>query len=94
MTSGAASGVFPYWSPYAASKAALEMLVRTYAGEVTKTKLRVNLLDPGVVRTALRAQAFPGEDPESLPPPDEVAGLFVDLAAPDCRRHGELVRAR
>jgi NAD(P)-dependent dehydrogenase (short-subunit alcohol dehydrogenase family) len=92
VTSGVAAGVFPYWSPYAASKAALEMLVRTWAGEVTKTNLRVNLLDPGVVRTAIRAQAFPGEKPESLPPPDAVAGHFVELATAECRRHGEVVR--
>lgn len=94
VTSGVASGLFPYWSPYATSKAALEMLVRIYAAEVTKTDLRVNLLDPGVVRTRMRAQAFPGEDPARLPAPDSVAGLFVDLAAADCRRHGEVLRAR
>ncbi len=93
VTSGVASGLFPYWGPYATSKAALEMLVRIYAAEVVKTKLRVNLLDPGIVRTALRAQAFPGENPADLPPPDEVAGAFVDLAEAACRRHGEVVRA-
>jgi len=93
VTSGIAQGLFPYWSAYAASKAGLEMLVKTYAGEVAKSPIRVNLLDPGVVRTAMRAQAFPGEDPETLPPPESVTGAFVELAAASCRRHGERVRA-
>ncbi|MDH3919698.1 MAG: SDR family NAD(P)-dependent oxidoreductase, partial [Rhodospirillales bacterium] len=63
VTSGVTARAYPYWGPYAASKAALESLVRTYAAEAEKTALKVNLLDPGVLRTALRAQAFPGEDP-------------------------------
>ena len=94
VTSGAASGAFAYWGPYAASKAALESLVRTYAAEVEKTPVRVNLVDPGIVRTAMRAQAFPGEDPATLPPPDAVTDIFVDLAEAACTRSGELVRAR
>jgi NAD(P)-dependent dehydrogenase (short-subunit alcohol dehydrogenase family) len=93
VTSGAARDSFPYWGAYAASKAALEMMVKVYAGEVHKTRIRVNLLDPGVVRTRMRAQAFPGEDPSSLPAPSSIADAFVDLAAPDCTRHGELVAA-
>ncbi|HUI18480.1 MAG TPA: SDR family NAD(P)-dependent oxidoreductase [Alphaproteobacteria bacterium] len=92
VTAAQGSGVFPYWGAYAASKAALEALVRTYAGETSKTKLRVNLIDPGVVRTALRAQAFPGENPAGLRTPDEVALHFVELASAACTRHGELVR--
>ena len=92
VTSGVADGVFPYWGAYAASKAALEMMVRTYAGETAKTRLRVNLIDPGIVRTAMRAQAFPGEDPVALPHPDEIAGHFVALAAPGCTKHGRVVR--
>jgi NAD(P)-dependent dehydrogenase (short-subunit alcohol dehydrogenase family) len=92
VTSGVADGVFPYWGAYAASKAALEMMVRTYAGETAKTHLRVNLIDPGIVRTAMRAQAFPGEDPAALPHPDEIAGHFVALAAPSCTKHGRVVR--
>jgi len=92
VTSRAGSGVFPYWGAYAASKAALEMMVRTYAGETSKTRLRVNLLDPGALRTALRAEAFPGENPSTLAHPDSIAHRFVELAAPDCQRHGEVVR--
>ena len=83
----------PYWSAYAASKAALEMMVRMYAGETTKTNIRCNLVDPGAVRTKLRAQAFPGEDPQTLPAPEQVAPLFVDLAEAGCRRHAQVVRA-
>ena len=92
-TSGAARSPFAYFGAYAASKAALEQMVRVWAAEVTKTRLRVNLLDPGVVRTSLRAQAFPGEDPAKLPPPESVADAFVDLAAPACRPHGEIIAA-
>ena len=93
VTSGVAAGVIAYWSPYATTKAALEMLVKTYAAEVTKTKLRVNLLDPGVRRTRLRAEAFPGEDAARLAPPEGVSNAFVELAEAGCARHGEVVRA-
>ena len=93
VTSGAARGATPYWGAYAASKAALEMLALTYAGEVRRTSIRVNLVDPGVVRTRMRAEAFPGENPKKLPPPESVAPAFVELAVPSCRRHGEIVRA-
>jgi NAD(P)-dependent dehydrogenase (short-subunit alcohol dehydrogenase family) len=93
VTSGVTAHAHAYWGPYAASKAALETMVRTYAAEAEKTALRVNLLDPGVVRTALRAQAFPGEDPASLPAPEAVTDAFVELAAAECTRNGELVRA-
>ena len=92
VTSGVARGVFPYWGPYAVSKAGLEMLVRIYAGEIAKTRVRANLIDPGVRRTRLRARAFPGEDPTRLPPPETVADAFLALALPDCTRNGEIVR--
>jgi len=93
VTSGTAVGSHAYWGAYAASKAALEALVRSYAAELAKTNLKVNLLDPGVVRTRMRAQAYPGEDPERLPAPAAIAELFVDLAAAECTRNGEVVRA-
>jgi NAD(P)-dependent dehydrogenase (short-subunit alcohol dehydrogenase family) len=80
-----------YWNAYAASKAALDTLVLSWAGELTKTPLRVNLYDPGPMRTGLRATAFPGEDAESLPlPADRVAGLMPLLSA-ECRAHGTRV---
>ena len=93
VTSGVARGVFPYWGPYAVSKAGLEMMVKIYAGEITKTRVRANLIDPGIVRTRLRVRAFPGEDPGRLPPPDSVADAFLDLALPECTRNGEVVVA-
>jgi NAD(P)-dependent dehydrogenase (short-subunit alcohol dehydrogenase family) len=82
-----------FWSAYAASKAGLEALVRVYADETERTKMRVNLVDPGRLRTRLRARAFPGEKPESVPGPESVADAFVTLAEVGCARHGELVEA-
>jgi NAD(P)-dependent dehydrogenase (short-subunit alcohol dehydrogenase family) len=93
VTSGVARGVFPYWGPYAVSKAGLEMLVRIYAGEITKTQVRANLIDPGIVRTRLRARAFPGENPSRLPSPESVADAFLALALPECTHNGEVVMA-
>jgi NAD(P)-dependent dehydrogenase (short-subunit alcohol dehydrogenase family) len=93
VTSGVARGVFPYWGPYAVSKAGLEMLVKIYAGEIAKTRVRANLIDPGIVRTRLRARAFPGEDPSRLPPPESVADAFLALALPECTCNGDVVMA-
>ena len=93
VTSGVARGVFPYWGPYAVSKASLEMLVKVYAGEIAKTPVRANLIDPGIVRTRLRARAFPGENPAGLASPDSVTETFLALALPGCARNGELVAA-
>jgi NAD(P)-dependent dehydrogenase (short-subunit alcohol dehydrogenase family) len=93
VTSGVARGVFPYWGPYAVSKAGLEMLVKIYAGEISKTRVRANLIDPGIVRTRLRARAFPGENPIRLPLPDSVADAFLALALPECTRNGDVVMA-
>jgi NAD(P)-dependent dehydrogenase (short-subunit alcohol dehydrogenase family) len=94
VTSGAANLALAYWGAYAASKAALEALVRTWAAELIKTKLRVNLVNPGPIRTAMRAQAFPGEDPAGLRAPEAITDAFVELAAPECTRHGEVVRTQ
>ena len=91
VTSRAAHGVFAYWGAYAVSKAGLEMLVSIYAAEISKTRVRANLIDPGIVRTRLRARAFPGEDPSPLPAPESVTEAFVALALPECIRNGELV---
>lgn len=80
-----------YWNAYAVSKAALEHMVRIYAAETATTAIKANLINPGGTRTAMRAQAMPGENPETVKPPEAVAGLFVELAAPACSRSGELV---
>ncbi|MYE00677.1 MAG: SDR family NAD(P)-dependent oxidoreductase [Alphaproteobacteria bacterium] len=82
-----------YWGPYAASKAALEALALAWAAETARTALRVNLLDPGPMRTRLRAAAYPGEDPATLPPPDEAAARILRLVSPDCAAHGQVFRS-
>jgi NAD(P)-dependent dehydrogenase (short-subunit alcohol dehydrogenase family) len=91
VTSGAAQGMRAYWGTYAVSKAALEMLATTYAAETQKTNLRVNLIDPGRTRTGMRAAAYPGEDPQTLPPPEHVTDLMLELASPECTKHGERI---
>ncbi|HJU15602.1 MAG TPA: SDR family NAD(P)-dependent oxidoreductase [Stellaceae bacterium] len=93
VTSGMARGVSPYWGAYAVSKTALETLVRIYAAELAPTPVRANLIDPGVVRTRLRARAFPGEVPALLPPPESVTETFLALALPGCTKNGEIVHA-
>ena len=81
VTSGVTEGTPPaYWGAYTASKAALEALVRTYAAELKRTDLKVNVIDPGASATNMRAEAFPGEDPNTLATPDEITELFVALA--------------
>jgi NAD(P)-dependent dehydrogenase (short-subunit alcohol dehydrogenase family) len=94
VTSGAASGKYAYWGAYAASKAGLEALVKTWAAELTNTPARANLINPGATRTNMRAKAFPGEDPASLPAPEEVVPLFLELASPHCTRNGDVINFR
>ena len=79
VSSGAATGKNAYWGPYAVSKAGLEALVKTYAHEVASTAIKVNILNPGPVRTTMRQRAFPGENPETLPAPEAFVPLFLDL---------------
>jgi uncharacterized membrane protein/NAD(P)-dependent dehydrogenase (short-subunit alcohol dehydrogenase family) len=93
VTSRLARDAPPYYGVYAIAKAGLETMVRIYAGEVARTAVRINLIDPGVVRTRLRSAIFPGEDPAGLPPPESVTGAFLDLAAAECTRHGDIVEA-
>lgn len=81
-----------YWGTYSVSKAALESMVRVYAAETAKTNVRVNLIDPGGVRTDMRASAKPGEDPMSLPHPDDIVGTFLELASNECTAHGQIVQ--
>ncbi len=94
VTSGAARAPRAYWGPYGTSKAALDYLVGTWAQEVAKTNIRVNLVNPGATRTGMRAAAMPGEDPMTLPAPEDIAPAFLDLASPACTRHGETVNAQ
>ena len=90
-TSGAAQKCRPFWGAYSTGKAALDALVKSWAHEHENDALRVNLLSPGPVRTAMRAQAMPGEDPETLPSPADLAPLFLDLLSPEETRTGEIV---
>ena len=79
VTSGLAHKCWAYWGPYSISKAALEAMAKTYAAEVATTNLKVNCFSPGATRTGMRAKAMPGEDPETLPHPDEVARQIVPM---------------
>lgn len=90
VTSGAALARNAYWGPYAASKAGLEALVKTYAHEVANTAVRVNLVNPGPIRTRMRGKAFPGEDPMTLKTPEDIAPLFVRLALPSFTENGRI----
>lgn len=83
-----------YWAAYAASKAGLDILVQSWAAELADTSVRANLVDPGTVRTRMRAKAAPGEDPMNLPHPDEIAPVFVALCSPDETRNGQIVQAQ
>ena len=94
VSSGAARSAKPYWGLYAASKAAADALAKAYAGEVEKTKLRVNVFYPGAVRTAMRAKAMPGEDPQTLPTPHDVAPKLVDLLSPSLTQTGQIYDMR
>jgi NAD(P)-dependent dehydrogenase (short-subunit alcohol dehydrogenase family) len=93
VTSGASAKGRAYWGLYAATKAALEALVLSYAQEMDDSTVKVNLVNPGRIRTTMRAAAYPGEDPETLPTPESITDVFVDLAVEDCTRHGEIVTA-
>jgi NAD(P)-dependent dehydrogenase (short-subunit alcohol dehydrogenase family) len=88
VSSGAAQSARPYWSLYAATKAALEALVKSYASEMAASSVRANAFNPGPVRTAMRAKAMPGEDPETLPPPEAVAPRLVDMLSPSFAENG------
>jgi NAD(P)-dependent dehydrogenase (short-subunit alcohol dehydrogenase family) len=90
VTSGLAAKARPYFGLYAVSKAALEVLVRTYAAECASTKVRANLFSPGQTRTRMMATAFPGIDPKTLPTPEEVAMSIVPLCLPSCAESGQL----
>ena len=80
FTSGVAAQPRAFWGPYGTTKAALENLVRTWADELEQTKVRAALVNPGPMRTRMRAEAMPGEDPQTLPDPAEIGPMIVQLA--------------
>jgi NAD(P)-dependent dehydrogenase (short-subunit alcohol dehydrogenase family) len=88
VSSGAAHKTMAFWGPYSVSKAALQALVMTYAAETQRTKLRVNLINPGALRTRMRADAMPGENPATLRTPEELAPHIVRMASTGADEHG------
>jgi NAD(P)-dependent dehydrogenase (short-subunit alcohol dehydrogenase family) len=80
LTTGRVERPKAFWGPYGASKAGMENLVRTWADELEQTSIRAVLLNPGAMRTGMRAEAMPGEDPATLPDPSEIGPLIVELA--------------
>ena len=90
VTSGAAHKCPAYWGPYSVSKAAVEALARTYAAETATTPIRVMLVNPGPLRTRMRAAAMPGEDPETLRTPEDLAPHLVRLASPEWSESGRI----
>lgn len=91
MTSDVGRRAVPYWGAYAASKAALDTLAGIYAAEVAHTSVRVNLFDPGPMRTTMRGQAYPGEDEAKQTPPEAHAEALIRLALPACTMNGQSV---
>jgi len=90
ITSSAAYKAKAYLGPYAASKAALETLARSWAEETASTKIRVNLFNPGPIRTRMRATLMPGEDPMTLDTPEQVAEFIVPMCLPDWNETGKV----
>ena len=90
LTSAVAYMGRAYWAAYAATKAALDALVRGYAAEIATTNVRANLFSPGPTRTRMYLSAFPGVDPETLPTPEEIAKAMVPLCLPTCTETGRL----
>jgi NAD(P)-dependent dehydrogenase (short-subunit alcohol dehydrogenase family) len=83
LTTGRVAEPKAFWGPYGTTKAGMEHMVRTWADELEQTKVRAVLLSPGPMRTKMRAEAMPGEDPETLTPPEEIGPLIVELAQAD-----------
>ena len=88
VTSGAARKHTAFWGAYSMSKAALESMALTYAAECEGGKVKVNLLNPGPMRTAMRKKAMPGEDPNTLPSPDDMAPKIVEMLSPSFDGNG------
>jgi NAD(P)-dependent dehydrogenase (short-subunit alcohol dehydrogenase family) len=94
FSSGAGYKAPAFWGAYAISKAAVDTMGRIWAAETDHTPLKVNLVNPGATRTAMRAQAVPGEDPETLPHPQEVAEKILFLASPELKDTGRMFVVR
>lgn len=90
-SSRAAAQGRPYWAPYSVSKAGLETLAMTYANEAADSAIRVNMVDPGATATDMRAEAYPGEDPNTIKTPEQVAATIVSLCLPSVTETGQIV---
>lgn len=93
VSSTVAHGAHAFWGGYAVSKAGLEAMGRVWAAESEQTNLRINMLNPGGTKTAMRAAAFPGENPDTLPTPEDIAPAFVWMLSGKCTSQGECYRA-
>ena len=91
LTSGIVPRPRAFWGVYGATKAALETMIACYADEIEKTPIRVNLFDPGAVRTEMRFKAMPGEDSLMLPTPQEVASTIPQYLSAECTLHAERI---
>lgn len=93
LTSSVGADARAYWAAYGTTKAAFDSLLDSYAQEVEKIgQVRVAIVDPGATRTAMRAKAYPGEDPETVKPPTVVADRIVQLLIDDFpTRHRERI---
>lgn len=91
VTSGSARTCRAFWGGYAITKAALDAMIKVYAAEMENTPVRANLLNPGPIATGMRAKAYPGEDPASLPTPEDIAPLFVEMTSPEYGENGVIV---
>ncbi len=80
-----------YWGAYAASKAGLEAMIRCYADEMISTPVRANLLNPGPMATTMRKQAFPGENQDTLPAPETIGPLVLEMCSPEFTGTGDLI---
>jgi NAD(P)-dependent dehydrogenase (short-subunit alcohol dehydrogenase family) len=83
VTSSRAASPRAFWGPYGASKAAMEAIVRAWADELEHTGVRAAIVDPGAMRTRMRAEAYPGEDPADLPDPSEIGPMMIELVLSD-----------
>jgi NAD(P)-dependent dehydrogenase (short-subunit alcohol dehydrogenase family) len=90
VTSGSAWHARAYSGAYSVSKSALNVLGQIYAAETAASSVRVNLFNPGPTRTRMRAAVMPGEDPMTLPTPEEVAEKLVEICLPSCTETGKL----
>ncbi|MGV8832203.1 MAG: SDR family NAD(P)-dependent oxidoreductase [Devosia sp.] len=93
VSSSSAKSARPFWGLYAASKAAVDAMVKSYSAELDQSKVKANVFYPGAVRTAMRAKAMPGEDPSILPSPADIAPKLVDMVSPGFKENGKLFNA-